>query len=858
MGRIFSMIAAIAVFMTALVGSGIYLLAQVNVNSANNDAMYALAKGTSQNITAHTALLSKFLQNIAQSPELINALKQSDLTSAKAIIQQRSTALPGLLVIRLLRPSDQKPDRSITPHMGYADLDLVKKTFLEAQHPLVQGEQGENRHLAITQGILQDGKVIAVLLASIDFNSLQQNFNTLTDSRLYLELRQADYALFSHGDADLKASGSGDSFNVKGTAWTVNYWYSDKLDFSLAVLVLSIILIPSFVSGLACYIGLRKLEALLIDDQRSVLKATKDLMMGKAKGNYPIKLKQMNNFISTIIQFKRVLENENKDTDSENSTTQTNEFDGFFDESMGSDTPSSEYAGFEMQDIDSADELGSAISLPEFTSNNNTAKPNPEPSFKLSEALPTDDSPSPQAIEFKPTDTIFRAYDIRGIVDQELTQDIVYDIGRALGSEAIDKGISVIVLAKDGRTSSPALSKVLTDGILSTGTNILDIGTVPTPVLYFVAHHHDSQTGVMLTGSHNPADYNGLKIVIAGETLAGDKIQTLKQRIDNNNLQSNAPGTLTENSMFTNEYIGMIADDIHIARPMKVVVDAGNGVAGELGPILLKTLGCEVIELFCDIDGTFPNHHPDTSKPENYSDLISTVKHYQADIGIAFDGDGDRLGVVDSSGNIIWSDRQMMLFSKHILARKPGSEIIYDVKCTRHLAEQIKKYGGRPTIWKTGHSYMKAKVKQTSAIFAGEMSGHLFFNDRWPGFDDGLYAAARLIEILSEDSRSSTEVFADFPDSFITPELSIEVAEGENSTIMSRLLMNPNFPGGQITDIDGLRVDFSDGFGLVRASNTTPSLVVRFEGDTKEALNRIQEQFRKLLLEINPQLTLPF
>lgn len=293
MGRIFSMIAAIAVFTTALVGSGIYLLAQVNVNSANNDAMYALAKGTSQNITAHTALLSKFLQNIAQSPELINALKQSDLTSAKAIIQQRSTALPGLLVIRLLRPSDQKPDRSITPHMGYADLDLVKKTFLEAQHPLVQGEQGENRHLAITQGILQDGKVIAVLLASIDFNSLQQNFNTLTDSRLYLELRQADYALFSHGDADLKASGSGDSFNVKGTAWTVNYWYSDKLDFSLAVLVLSIILIPSFVSGLACYIGLRKLEALLIDDQRSVLKATKDLMMGKAKGNYPIKLKQM-------------------------------------------------------------------------------------------------------------------------------------------------------------------------------------------------------------------------------------------------------------------------------------------------------------------------------------------------------------------------------------------------------------------------------------------------------------------------------------------------------------------------------------------------------------------------------------
>jgi|GEM_PF-56888 len=860
MGRIFSMIAAVAVFMTALAGSSIYLLAQVNVNSANNDAMYALSKGTSQNITAHTALLSKFLQNIAQSPELIDALNQSDLVSAKATIQQRSNALPGILAIRLLLPADHEPDRSIVPHMGYADLDLVKKTFQEAQRPLVQGEQGENRHLAITQGILQDGKVMAVILASINFDSLQQNFNTLTDNRLYLELRQADYALFSHGNAELKISGTNKSFNVKDTAWTVNYWYSDSLDFSIAILVFSIILVPSFVSGLACYVGLRKLEALLVDDQRSVLKATKDLMMGKAKGNYPIKLKQMNNFISTIIQFKRVLENENKDEDSTNSRDQKDEFDGFFDESMGSDVPSSEYAGFEIQDIDSS-ELGSAISLPEFTNNSNETKPKPSPenSFNLSEALPAvDDSPSHSTKAVNPTDAIFRAYDIRGIVDQELTQDIVYDIGRAIGSEAVDKGIPAIVIAKDGRISSPALSTVLADGILSTGTDILDIGTVPTPVLYFVAHHHDSHSGVMLTGSHNPANYNGLKIVMAGETLAADKIQNLKQRIDNNDLHSKTPGTLTENSMFTNEYIGMIADDIRIARPMKVVVDAGNGVAGELGPILLKTLGCEVIELFCDIDGTFPNHHPDTSKPENYSDLISAVDHYQADIGIAFDGDGDRLGVVDSSGKIIWSDRQMMLFSKNILARKPGVEIIYDVKCSRHLAEQIKKYGGRPTIWKTGHSYMKAKVKQSGATFAGEMSGHLFFNDRWPGFDDGLYAAARLIEILSEDSRSSTEVFADFPDSFNTPELSIAVAEGENFTIMNRLLMNPDFPGGQITDIDGLRVDFTDGFGLVRSSNTTPSLVVRFEGDTKEALNRIQDQFRQLILEIKPQLTLPF
>ncbi|NOR80895.1 MAG: phosphomannomutase/phosphoglucomutase, partial [Methyloprofundus sp.] len=338
----------------------------------------------------------------------------------------------------------------------------------------------------------------------------------------------------------------------------------------------------------------------------------------------------------------------------------------------------------------------------------------------------------------------------------------------------------------------------------------------------------------------------------------GEKIQALKKRIDNREFHVSKAGTLTENSMFTNEYIGVITDDIRIARPMKVVIDAGNGVAGELGPTLLKTLGCEVIELFCDIDGTFPNHHPDPSKPENLIDLQSAVKHYQADLGIAFDGDGDRMGVIDSNGKIIWPDRQMMFFSKHILAKKPGAEIIYDVKCSRHLESQIKKSGGRPIIWKTGHSFMKAKVKQTMAAFAGEMSGHLFFNDRWFGFDDGLYSAARLIEILSEDTRTSAEVFADFPDSPNTPELNINLAEGENFAIIKQLLRNPDFPDGKITDIDGLRVDFSDGFGLVRASNTTPSLVVRFEGDTEEALTRIQDQFRQLILQIKPELSLPF
>ncbi|MCK5870504.1 MAG: phosphomannomutase/phosphoglucomutase, partial [Methyloprofundus sp.] len=308
-----------------------------------------------------------------------------------------------------------------------------------------------------------------------------------------------------------------------------------------------------------------------------------------------------------------------------------------------------------------------------------------------------------------------------------------------------------------------------------------------------------------------------------------------------------------------NEYIGFITEDVRIARPMKVVIDAGNGVAGELAPVLFRTLGCEVIELFCKIDGNFPNHHPDPSKPKNLVDLIAAVEEHQADVGLAFDGDGDRLGVVDSYGNIIWPDRQMMLFSKHILAKKPGAEIIYDVKCSQNLPAQIIRNGGTPTVWKTGHSFMKAKVKETGAIFAGEMSGHLFFNDRWFGFDDGLYSGARLIEILSEDSRASAMVFAEFPDSPCTPELSIDLEEGENITFMQQLFASKSLPAdGRITDIDGLRIDFTDGFGLIRASNTTPSLVVRFEGETEEILMRIQDQFRQLILEIKPEIALPF
>jgi phosphomannomutase/phosphoglucomutase len=460
----------------------------------------------------------------------------------------------------------------------------------------------------------------------------------------------------------------------------------------------------------------------------------------------------------------------------------------------------------------------------------------------------------PQAHKVSPA--IFRAYDIRGVVGETLNAEVVYEIGRAIGSEAHARGEQRVIMARDGRLSSPQLSQALARGLQETGRTVIDIGLAPTPLLYFATHVLNSKSGVMLTGSHNPGNYNGLKIVIGGETLAEQDIQTLRLRIENSDFVKGA-GKIETRDLIP-DYIERIVEDTQLGRPMKIVMDCGNGVAARVAPALLKSLDCEVVELYCEVDGNFPNHHPDPSQPENLKDLIKTVLSEKADLGVAFDGDGDRLGVVDSSGKIIWPDRQMMVFAADVLSRQPGADIIYDVKCTRHLAGQIVKSGGRPLMWKTGHSLIKAKIKETGAMLAGEMSGHIFFKERWYGFDDGIYACARLIEILSGDPRSTAEVFAELPDSLNTPELNVTLAEGENFTFIDQLRALAKFPEARITDIDGLRVDFVDGWGLVRASNTTPSLVIRFEADNEEALARIQKQFRELMLQVKPDIALPF
>ena len=454
-----------------------------------------------------------------------------------------------------------------------------------------------------------------------------------------------------------------------------------------------------------------------------------------------------------------------------------------------------------------------------------------------------------------PAAEIFKAYDIRGIVDKSLTIETVRAIGHALGSEAKVREQKTIVIGRDGRHSGPAFAQALAEGINAAGIDVIDIGCVATPITYFAAYYLDTHSCVSITGSHNPPEYNGLKMVLGGQTLYGDMIQSLRRRIIENDLAQGS-GTVTHTDV-RGAYIERILADVKLARPMKIVLDSGNGVAGNTAPELYTKLGCELVELFSEVDGDFPNHHPDPSKPENLEDVIHALQNSDAEIGLAFDGDGDRLGVVTKDGEIIYPDRQLMLFAADVLSRVPGGQIIYDVKCTRNLAPWIRKHGGVPLMWNTGHALVKAKLRETGAPLAGEMSGHMFFKERWFGFDDGLYTGVRLLEILSR-SPDANAILKALPDAVSTPELNIKMQEGEPVQLVEKL-KTLQFDGEveRIT-IDGLRVEYADGFGLARSSNTTPVVVLRFEADNAAALERIQADFRRNINVAWPGVSLPF
>jgi phosphomannomutase/phosphoglucomutase len=457
-------------------------------------------------------------------------------------------------------------------------------------------------------------------------------------------------------------------------------------------------------------------------------------------------------------------------------------------------------------------------------------------------------------LELSPS--IFKAYDIRGIVGTTLDAAIAHQIGQAFGSAVRAKGETEVVLGRDGRLSGPELSSALAAGLQTTGLAVIDLGVVATPMEYFATNVLDARSGIMVTGSHNPPDYNGFKMVLSGEAIYGDAIMALYHGIVKNEFVQGAGSYRTHD--IRDAYLLRIVGDVKLARPMKIAIDCGNGVAGAFAGDMYRAMGCEVIELFCEVDGTFPNHHPDPAHPENLQDLIRCLQKTDAEIGLAFDGDGDRLGVVTKDGQIIYPDRQLMLFAQDVLTRNPGQPILYDVKCTRHIAKWVEARGGVPLMWKTGHSLVKAKMRETGAPLGGEMSGHIFFKDRWYGFDDGMYAGARLLELLSRVADPSALLNA-LPQSISTPELQLKLQEGENFALIDKLQRDAKFPGSdQIITIDGLRVEYPDGFGLARSSNTTPTVVMRFEADSEQALARIQAEFKRVILAAKPDAALSF
>ncbi len=750
------------------------------------------------------SLIEATMDSLVKDPRLGELMADNDASRRQARELELQDYFPGALRVRLLPPGLEEVDNSRPMQLGYACLALLHEAELKETPPPAEVHLfgKPQQHIDIVRRILGDtGRhIVGDLLVSYPVTLQQLQLDKLKNPEGRIEIWQpvedGKHLVLAKRGAELGDDAAPRVVDIKGTRWQLAYWPSVIASGEGVSGWWRDLVIYALLLALFAAVVLiliRVLGGALRGDLVSIINIVKDIGEGRVRRDYPVRMADCKGTVELLTRMAHEL----------------------------AIAPRPSAGGVPVRDA---------------------APAVPAPAFNV----------APVAID----PSIFRAYDIRGIVGKSLTPAVVFEIGRAIGSEAAARGQQGMIMARDGRLSGPELSEALGKGLRAAGMNVTDIGRVPTPLLYFATHYLDSTSGVMLTGSHNPPEYNGLKIVLAGETLSGDTIQALLARIQNRDYSSGS-GTLQTVDV-TRDYLERIISDVRVARPMRVVVDCGNGVAGVLAPQLLRALGCDVSELYCEIDGNFPNHHPDPSHPENLRDLIKAVEEQQADIGLAFDGDGDRLGVISSGGKIIWPDRVLMLLAIDVLSRNPGGDIIYDVKCSRHLDRIIRGHGGKPLMWKTGHSLVKAKMRETGALLAGEMSGHTFFKERWFGFDDGLYTAARLLEVLSNDPRTTHKIFAALPDSVNTPELNVRMAEGEHHRFMVRLLEQAHFDKARISTIDGLRADFEDGWGLVRASNTTPCLVLRFEADDEKALQRIQGLFRSLLLGLEPGLKLPF
>lgn len=814
----------------------------------------------------------KQLEALATDESVIALFKQANTEDGAAALklagEQKQVMFKSALKLRFLLPGLFETDREAKPPLSFASVNLLNRAEKSSKPVAVEMHSlgSEDIHIAMVNRVADaEGNAIGLLHLSMPLSVLESGISKFNIPETYIEIQQGQGSkaqiLSKSGDAKFR-KGDGISVNIKGTQWRAVSWNESSTatavatasepveeSSSMGMIILILLLVAAGAGGIVFYRRKQSTGKPKDEAETSVVYegAVKAIMDGQHPG--------MEKLVPDLPQ-------------SGQSTVPGTVSQGLQgDDVTAVATPAAVMEagviaeeGVQATDAEqitpTPDSVGQeAVSQSENKTGKQAGNKPGSETAAPAQAPPANTESSAQ-LDLSPL--IFRAYDIRGVVGETLSAAVVYEIGRAIGSEADARGQQSVVVGRDGRLSSPELGDALIEGLRAAGRDVIDIGVVPTPVLYFATHHLQTKSGVMLTGSHNGPEYNGLKIVLDGDTLSGDAIAKIRNRITENNL-STGQGEL-QTADINADYLRTITDDIPVALggAFKLVVDCGNGVAGQLAPQLYKAMGHDVIELYCEIDGNFPNHHPDPSQPENMQPLIDKVKAEGADLGFAFDGDGDRLGIVDGQGNIIWPDRQMMLFARDVLSRNAGAAIIFDVKCSRYLKEIIETSGGTPLMWKTGHSLIKSKMKEVNAPLAGEMSGHIFFKERWFGFDDALYAGARALEILTNAKKSPAETFAELPDGIATPELRIPLAEKHHAKAMQIMKKKMAFEGAEVTDIDGLRVDFADGWGLVRPSNTSPFLIARFEAETQDALVRIQSDFRDLLLSVSADLKLPF
>nr|WP_024687409.1 phosphomannomutase/phosphoglucomutase [Pseudomonas asturiensis] len=811
-------------------------------NNPQDQGGLAQALGSSQAQAVNLALgqISADTQAAATSAALVQALQNGD-AAALATAQDQLTRWDGLAGARLNPKGMTDVDPTGSLPVTFATLDMLNKAARgEAVAPEAR-KTGERWLIYSAAPVRADASqpVSGTLLLAFDPKRLLNALPTLPADAGQVVLSQQ----FGTGPAQVflqrgeAGGGKPQSFDTGYPGWKLEFSpaTTSKTASSIVLLLLALVIAAAGVL-LGLHRNERALQKRICADAHQLDQLIQELSSGKAVKPFGLSLAALNGLAQALARISlrdKPTASPAAVTSKENDAHMTTGSASNPIAAPGTDWTDPLFQDTDILDIDLLDENQ------DFLRSEHPIAMN-----------------SPASVAPKLPDTIFRAYDIRGVVGDTLSAETAYWIGRAIGSESLAQNEPNVSVGRDGRLSGPELVEQLIQGLHDSGCHVSDVGLVPTPALYYAANVLAGKTGVMLTGSHNPKDYNGFKIVIAGDTLANEQIQALHERIKTNNLTSQK-GSITKVDIL-DRYFKQIKDDIVMARRLKVVVDCGNGAAGVIAPQLIEALGCEVISLFAEVDGNFPNHHPDPGKLENLQDLIAKVNETGADLGLAFDGDGDRVGVVTNKGNVVYPDRLLMLFALDVLKRNPGADIIFDVKCTRRLTPLISEHGGRPVMWKTGHSLIKKEMKKSGALLAGEMSGHIFFKERWFGFDDGIYSAARLLEILSQESTSAEDLFETFPNDISTPEINIKVTDVTKFSIIEALEKDAQWGDAKLTSIDGVRVDYPKGWGLVRASNTTPVLVLRFEAETEAELQRIKDVFHAELKKVAPDLDLPF